>query len=442
MADLEIKKKKNVYSKWLTQSVVSELNAFIGFSFFMSLGGIIWGVLCILDGLYFASIIPFSYTAVILPLTILCAKKEKLIRGFSTVQFFMSLLLPFLLQLALGGWKSSGGVMLWSLSALLGSFLIFESKKSMKWLAFFLILCVVSIIVENTYFVSFPDEFRPTINFTVLATINFTCVSCMIYFVVWIFVENLKYQNEVLEIQKQDLKAAKENAEAASDIKYDFLANLSHNFKTPLHAILSFSDIGKNRVKESSPEELEDFFDEIEISAKKLSDLVDGLMDISAHERKRMNYIFSTNNFLEIIEDSKQQFNFIMNRKGVNISVSCSPEFKVSCDRPRLVQVMSNLISNAIKFCHPNSEIKITVTKKEKSFIAIRVSNLGQEISNAEKVSIFNEFNQGIKLKNKKSGSGLGLSLCKKIIEHHGGGIWVEAENELTEFVFTLPSVA
>jgi len=259
-------------------------------------------------------------------------------------------------------------------------------------------------------------------------------------------------QKEVAK-QTKDLRIAKEVAEQANHAKSEFLANISHELRTPMHAILNFSQFG---LKKSDPEENDKrytYFCRIAQSGERLMLLLNDLLDLSKLEAGHMEIERETTDIIPIVNACLNEQEGALAEAELQIVVTSEhEEMSAYIDPFRISQVVCNLLSNAIKFSLSGGTIQIklsfellTVGHQKDAFTevpALRFSIYDQGIGvpEAELDSIFDKFIQSSKTKTGAGGSGLGLSICKEIINHHTGRILVEnREQGGVMFSFIIP---
>ena len=246
--------------------------------------------------------------------------------------------------------------------------------------------------------------------------------------------------NELKKISEQ-LKNA--NLELVNkDIQKDeFLDTVTHELRTPITAIRAASEILHDDA--DIPEELrKQFLQNIISESDRLNRLIDKILDLEKFETGKQKIYLSKNNITKTIKNTLNSVNQLLLNKQINVVFEESPkEIKAFYDEERIVQVIHNLVSNAIKFCS-ETEGKIVISIEEnQDHIAITVHNNGKSIKAQDAEAIFDKFyqsrNQNIK---KPIGSGLGLAICKQIIEHHKGSIKID-QNVIdgATFIFTLP---
>ena len=239
-----------------------------------------------------------------------------------------------------------------------------------------------------------------------------------------------------IEKQKQKLLQSKKNTEAANQAKSEFLAKISHELRTPMQGILSYAYVGRNMIKTSTMEDNLRYFNNIITCCDRLLILVNDLLDLAKIEagKMEMNHTQGSLKIL-IISCVAEQHARLNERKQKIIYIPGNISGEGNFDDIRIGQVITNLLSNAIKFSPENGKIEFTIshTKIESSnttklpalFVSIR--DHGNGILKGEHELVFDKFAQSsdINIASIK-GTGLGLPICKEIIELHHGKIWVE----------------
>ncbi len=241
-----------------------------------------------------------------------------------------------------------------------------------------------------------------------------------------------------LKLVQQNLIKAKEDAESANRSKSRFLANMSHEIRTPLNGIMGFIELLQRQ--ETDPKKI-DYLDIIQNSSKSLLVVINDILDLSKIEGGNMQ--IETIDF-DLKQDLHELFSFFKsiadtNNIRLNFEYPSALTTPVHTDPLRLKQVLSNLISNAIKFSPQDSAITITL-HREGEIIHISIQDEGIGISEEAQQRIFNPFEQAeISTTRNYGGTGLGLSISKKLIELLGGEIQVESRlGEGSRFSFSL----
>ncbi len=250
--------------------------------------------------------------------------------------------------------------------------------------------------------------------------------------------------DELLRKRSAELVLAKEEAEKASRSKSEFLANMSHELRTPMHAIINFNQMAQMALERESYDKITKCFTRIDASAKRLLNLLNDLLDLSKYEAGKTEVILVKENILSCVEQSIDELRSLLEEKRLTVDVVTKIENpELAFDRVRVVQVIINILSNAIKVSPPNKVIKIEIknsTKKIKG-VEISVSDQGPGIPEGELETIFDKFVQSTQTNTGAGGTGLGLAICKEIIESHQGVIYAKnkAKGAGAVFSFVLP---
>jgi len=241
----------------------------------------------------------------------------------------------------------------------------------------------------------------------------------------------------------EELLMAKETAEFASRSKSDFLASMSHELRTPLNAIIGFSDILHQKYFGELNEKQWQYVSYILESGNHLLNLINDILDLSKIESGKIELELSEVDVPELVEDSQVMVREKCLKHGIQIETFL-PESEaviIRADERKLKQVMFNLLSNAAKFTPDGGRITVTV-RKEGEELLISVADTGIGIAPDQQDRIFGEFYQVKGGPSAKTpGTGLGLSLVKRLVEKHGGRVWVESEGvgRGSKFSFTIP---
>ncbi|MBU2648234.1 cache domain-containing protein [bacterium] len=245
-----------------------------------------------------------------------------------------------------------------------------------------------------------------------------------------------------------ELKQAKEEAERASSIKSEFLANISHELRNPMHHILSYSAYGVRKIDSATKQRLLHYFIQIRHSGERLMLLLNDLLDLSKMEAGKTDFAFQVSDIQKIVTEVLAEIEKTRDMRNIRITVDClTEETELMCDPFKMGQVIQNLLSNAVKFSEINSDIRITIADARlevpSGFTeALQVSfrDQGVGVPEDELGSIFEKFTQSSKTKTGAGGTGLGLSISHQIIHAHSGKIWAENnEDGGATFSFILP---
>lgn len=268
--------------------------------------------------------------------------------------------------------------------------------------------------------------------------------------------------------------------EAAHKAKDDFLANMSHELRTPLNAIIGFSDIMLQGMAGGLTDKQREFANDIYESGKHLLSIINDILDISKIDAGKMPAIYSAFGIKGLLDRSIVFVREDMLGRGIKLTTEVEDaEIVLEADERQIKQVLINLLSNAAKFTQDGGTVRVCVRKgvmagkeefapasaqlkpgvspyrwplltavgspkaqsPDRDFVEISVEDSGIGIKPEDIPRLFKHFQQLGSAYNKKyKGTGLGLALCKKIVELHGGIIWAESElGKGSRFIFTLP---
>ena len=224
------------------------------------------------------------------------------------------------------------------------------------------------------------------------------------------------------------LKMANEKLEEASQLKSQFLANVNHELRTPVSAIIGYARLvlraTQGQISQLQTENLQDLLH----NAERLLNQIDSLLEFSKIEAGKMEVHVQLVNVDEVIQGAISTIEPIVNGGGVRIIREIAPDIPdLSTDREKLRQILLNLLDNAVKFTE-RGEIKITASQQNGS-LKLVVSDTGIGIEKEELNQVFEEFHRGDSSSSKKyRGTGLGLAIAKKFVNLLGGDISVESE--------------
>lgn len=234
--------------------------------------------------------------------------------------------------------------------------------------------------------------------------------------------------------QQKELEAARIKAEELDRLKSAFLANMSHEIRTPLNAIVGFS---KLVIDAECTNEKEQYAEIIERNSEILLNLFNDILDLSSLEADSLSFNIRPIKLIDICLQLEQQFCYKVKNGTKLILDDVDTELYVSGDWNRIIQIISNLLSNATKFT-PKGEIHFGYREKE-DFVEFYVKDSGIGIPAERVATIFQRFG---KINDFVQGTGLGLTLCRMLVEKMGGRIWLRSqEGKGSRFYFTLPLI-
>lgn len=240
----------------------------------------------------------------------------------------------------------------------------------------------------------------------------------------------------------KELNLAKTKAESANRTKTSFIANMSHELRTPLNAVIGFSDLMLIPENDYSPKEREDFIKRISNSGKHLLNLVNDLLDVSMIELGKIQIDITTFDLTDLISQSIHTNKIVADDKKITIITpdEQSSPTHIKGDMNRVQQIINNLLVNALKFTPEGGQVGVEVSHDEDNVI-ITVWDNGIGISPEHISQIFTPFGQvENSLSRQYGGAGLGLAICKKLVDLHNGEIWVKSDlHKGSRFSFSIP---
>jgi PAS domain S-box-containing protein len=246
---------------------------------------------------------------------------------------------------------------------------------------------------------------------------------------------------------KEELEKANQRLRELDKLKDNFLSTVSHELRTPLTSIKSFAEILLN-YEEDRTTQLE-FLGIINEESDRLTRLINDFLDLSKIQAGRMKWQTVEMSLAEAIHSATNTAKPLVDKNKLELSIEIEPDLPtVLGDKDRLIQVVTNVLGNAIKFTPEGGHINLKAwfdqdpDSKNLGMVTVSIADSGFGIAPEHHLSIFENFGQvGDVLKDRPKGTGLGLPICKKIIENFGGIIWVEsALGKGTTFKFTLPA--
>ena len=234
------------------------------------------------------------------------------------------------------------------------------------------------------------------------------------------------------------MEAAKKRENELMDLKKQIMAMVSHDLRAPLSSLQITLDMLQRNMLGQLPDAAHDKVVASEQSVARLIRMINDLLDVEKLEAGMMEIELRDLPLQVIVERSVDAMDELAKSKGLRITHP-DTEFEVRGDGDRLIQVLVNFLSNAVKFAPEGSEIKIDC-KKIDDMVEVRVSDRGPGIPEDYRTQIFERYRQ-VKGEKSKSGTGLGLAICKLVVEMHGGKIGVDpAEGGGSSFFFTIPA--
>jgi signal transduction histidine kinase len=244
------------------------------------------------------------------------------------------------------------------------------------------------------------------------------------------------------KVQQQKLAESNRRLEEASRAKSDFLANMNHELRTPLNAVIGFSEVLLDQLFGPINQKQQEYVNNILTSGKHLLSLIDDILDLSKAESGCMELELTDFSLRETIESSLALFKEKALKGGIRLNINFAPraDVPIEADQNKLKYILFNLLSNAVKFTPAGGSVDLSV-EKDGYLYEITVADTGIGIREEDIPKLFRAFTQLESVYTKEyEGSGLGLALTRKLVELHGGRIWVESRFGVgSTFHFTIP---
>ena len=268
--------------------------------------------------------------------------------------------------------------------------------------------------------------------------------------------KQLQKVNETLEqkvaMRTRQLEESKRKAETASEAKSEFLRNMSHEFRPPLHAMVSFSSYGIKEYETAERSQLKQYFEMMGRGAQRLARLVDSVLDLAKMEEGEQIFCMQRANMVEVAKRAAETVESLLKEKNLTLKIDTQEaHIDVVCDQDKIVQVLTNLIGNAIKFTPAGKSITIKTSVSQQDHdrkVTVAVIDEGVGIPDEEVELIFESFRQSSRTNTGAGGTGLGLAICRNIIDAHNGKIWAQNNKDAdskeqtgARVSFTMPCV-
>ena len=255
-------------------------------------------------------------------------------------------------------------------------------------------------------------------------------------------IDNINLFEELKEKTAQ-LQTANVELSEANRHKSQFLANVSHELRTPLNAIIGSTDNVLDRIAGELNEKQARYLARVQTNAEHLNLLIEDLLDLSVIESGKMDIKAKNVSLASLVIEVAENLKPVAEKKPVDLEIgSMDANLTAWADGDRIVQVLNNLIGNAVKFTPPQGKVTVAAQRDGNGWVQVSVTDTGPGIPLEEADKIFDEFYQIPQaVRPKIKGMGLGLTIAKKLLEMHGGRIWVQSEpGKGSTFFFILPA--
>lgn len=418
-------------------------------SIMMSGGGLLWGFIAVASGQHYAAVVPLSYSV----LTFISLSHLRHFKRFEPVRNFLtaiSLLLPFLLQFALGGFAASGAMMMWAMIAIVAAITFSVRRQAAMWLFAYLLLTVFSGLIDP-YLVPWNETTWTAAMQTTFLVTNITLISSIVFglaiyhtFARESAIVDLLDERKRSQALVDTLARTEQAAIAESEWMGMFLAKMSHEMRTPISAILGLADVamesGSSDVDHASMRKIAQV-------GKHLLSLVDNLLDLFKISGGHMTLEALPFSLAEMLTGLKTFTLARSRRPGVKVHFHVDPDLpnEVVGDSLRLQQVLINLLGNSLKFT-TTGRVVLSVTRETSgsthSSVIVRfaVTDTGVGLTRSQIERLFMPFVQADASTTRRfGGTGLGLAISKEIVSAFQSEIHVESTpGEGSTFSFTL----
>jgi signal transduction histidine kinase/DNA-binding response OmpR family regulator len=408
-----------------------------------SVAGLIWGLLYYSHGLVVPGSIPFIYGILSIG-TIVSFSITKKYQFFRNSQLFLILLLPFTLQISLGGFVPSSAVIYWAIVAPAGAMFFDSVRRSLYWFGAYILLVVIAYLV-NDIIPEYVNWDLPENFVNALFLMNIIGVSGIVFSILYYFVGKITNLNAALEEQSEKLKEM-------DKVKSRFFANISHEFRTPLTLILGL--LSKQKSDPMTTVDNRKKSIAMMRNAQRLMQLINQLLDLSKLESGEQKIQASKGDIVLFTKVLSSQFESMAAERNIQVlfnmhnldGANHQEPVELFFDDEKVQKVLTNLISNAVKFTPQDGKIAIEVKTSASTeapgieYADIIVSNTGDGIPQDKLIHVFDRFYQVDDSSNREyEGSGIGLALVKELTELHRGKVSVESNLGTTSFTVQLP---
>jgi signal transduction histidine kinase len=253
--------------------------------------------------------------------------------------------------------------------------------------------------------------------------------------------ERVRARTEELAALNVALEASNARLRELDQLKSDFVSDVSHELRTPLTSIKGYVDyLLEGSAGELSPVQ-KDFLARVRSNGERLSRLSNDLLDLARIEAGRVEFRPARLVLRDVARDVLDVLQPLASEKTVELALAVPAAVAVRADRDKLHQILLNLSHNAVKFTPPGGQVRVGARASADGTVVTVVEDTGEGIPADELSRVFEKFHQVGQAPASRQGSGLGLTITRKLVELHGGAIWAESEpGRGSAFCFTLPA--
>ncbi len=252
--------------------------------------------------------------------------------------------------------------------------------------------------------------------------------------------QHLERRSAELAAANSELSLRNREVERANRLKSEFLASMSHELRTPLNTILGFSELLSEESSGALNEKQRRFISHVQRDAHHLLDLINDILDLSKIEAGRLELHIEEFPMAVAVAEVLSSIRPLAIAKQIALDSNLDTALNLRADRVRFKEILYNLFSNAIKFTPARGRVWVESTA-QKAEVCCVVADTGMGIPPGEREAMFESFRQAsATTKGVREGTGLGLAITRRLVEHHGGRMWLESEpGKGSRFYFTLP---
>lgn len=246
---------------------------------------------------------------------------------------------------------------------------------------------------------------------------------------------------EAAKTKNEELGLLNKKLTAMYEVQKEFTSTVSHELRTPLASIKTAIDILRSGTPGKMTSDQKNILEKADRNVSRLKNLINDVLDLSKIESGMMDLSFEKHNINDVIEEVVDLQEAVARQKGLDLKKELDDTIPLLYfDRNRIIQVLNNLVNNAIKFTSEGGVVVLSAHKKEQNHIVVSVKDTGIGIKAEDIPRVFEKFQQLGDPATREGGTGLGLSISREIITRHGGKIWAESNvGQGSHFYFILP---
>lgn len=427
------RKRKNLRTVQLIAAPVTAYYSVIAFF----TGYTLWGYLAVTSTAIIILGILFSFVL-----------KDKLFSYFYRVSVYAFFISYLILHMSISYFGKVEYFGLFFIAPLIGFYLL--GRKEGFAVSLVYVVCIgIALFVLNTtlpaknIFEDLRTNFLITLTLTLIASFIFERSRALVYEKQIENQKRLEESEKKLMVANVRIKEKAKEADNANQAKSEFLANMSHELRTPLNHIIGFTELLHDDKAGETRAVRKEYLGDILQSSRHLLGLINEVLDMSKIEAGKMELDVNPVDVNDLLQYSLRMAGEKAKSQGITIQLeNVTPYSMIYIDKQKVQQILFNLISNALKFTPEGGDVSIRVDRQDAANLLFSVADTGIGIAKEDQFRVFLPFDQlNNALSRKHNGTGLGLSLTKRLVELLGGKIWLTSGglNKGSTFFFTLP---